>query len=150
MSVGSLWTFGLLRFWMGTGECANYSGAMKVVTRWFPEKERTLAVGVFNGGSMIGSILWQMAFMVPSLFGVVWVLCWRRIYCFPVSEERGAPGTPAHGSVSALASLRYRQTWALMLCRFLAGPVMQFFWYWMPDYLYNVRGMSLVAIGAFS
>jgi MFS transporter, ACS family, hexuronate transporter len=159
----SVWTFGLLRFWMGTGECANYSGAMKVVTRWFPEKERTLAVGVFNGGSMIGSIIapplivalnqwfgWQMAFLVPSLFGVVWVLCWRRIYRFRASEERDVPGTAAPKTVSALELLRYRQTWALMLCRFLAGPVMQFFWYWMPDYLYNVRGMSLVAIGALS
>jgi ACS family hexuronate transporter-like MFS transporter len=159
----SVWTFGLLRFWMGTGECANFSGAMKVVTRWFPENERTLAVGVFNGGSMIGSILapplivalnqwfgWQMAFLVPSIFGVIWVICWRRIYRIRAGEERCALGGPAPQSVSALELLRYRQTWALMLCRFLAGPVMQFFWYWMPDYLYNVRGMSLVAIGAFS
>jgi ACS family hexuronate transporter-like MFS transporter len=159
----SAWTFGLLRFWMGTGECANFSGAMKVVARWFPEKERTLAVGVFNGGSMIGSILapplivalnhwfgWQTAFLVPSVFGLVWVICWRRIYRFRASEERGAAGNPSAQVVGALELLRYRQTWALMLCRFLAGPVMQFFWYWMPDYLYNVRGMSLVAIGAFS
>jgi|CZKS01.1.fsa_nt_gi ACS family hexuronate transporter-like MFS transporter len=159
----SVWTFGLLRFWMGTGECANYSGAMKVVTRWFPEKERTLAVGVFNGGSMIGSILapplivalnqwfgWQMAFLVPSVFGVIWVICWRRVYHMSASQERSLPGSAATQAVSALALLQYRQTWALMLCRFLAGPVMQFFWYWMPDYLYNVRGMSLVAIGAFS
>jgi ACS family hexuronate transporter-like MFS transporter len=118
---------------------------------------------VFNGGTMIGSILapplivalnqwfgWQMAFLVPSVFGVVWVLCWRRIYRLPASEERAVPGSSAPAAVSNLALLRYRQTWALMLCRFLAGPVMQFYWYWMPDYLYNVRGMSLVAIGAFS
>jgi ACS family hexuronate transporter-like MFS transporter len=40
----SVWAFGILRFWMGTGEAANFSGGMKVVTRWFPESERTLAV----------------------------------------------------------------------------------------------------------
>lgn len=50
----SAWSFGALRFWMGTGECGNFSGGMKVVTRWFPESERTLAVGIFNGGTMMG------------------------------------------------------------------------------------------------
>jgi ACS family hexuronate transporter-like MFS transporter len=37
-----------------------------------------------------------------------------------------------------------------MLCRMLAGPVVQFYWYWTPDYLYSSRGMSLAAIGAFA
>ena len=159
----SVWTFGILRFWMGTGEAANFSGAMKVVTRWFPDREKTLAVGVFNGGTMIGSIVapplivalnqwfgWRTAFVVPAFFGVIWVLCWRRTYRMPAGEERSLPGESERPDIGSLDLLRYRQTWALMLCRFLAGPVMQFYWYWMPDYLYNVRGMSLVAIGAFS
>jgi ACS family hexuronate transporter-like MFS transporter len=159
----SVWTFGILRFWMGTGEAANFSGAMKVVTRWFPNREKTLAVGVFNGGTMIGSILapplivtlnqwfgWRVAFVVPAFFGLVWVLCWRRFYRISVEQERVLPGQGERPAVASLELLRYRQTWALMLCRFLAGPVMQFYWYWMPDYLYTVRGMSLVSIGAFS
>ncbi len=159
----SVWTFGILRFWMGTGEAANFSGAMKVVTRWFSDRERTLAVGVFNGGTMIGSILapplivalnqwfgWRAAFVVPAFFGAVWVLCWRRIYRVTASEERAAPNASEPSVAGSLELLRYRQAWALMLCRFLAGPVMQFYWYWMPDYLYNVRGLSLTAIGAFS
>jgi ACS family hexuronate transporter-like MFS transporter len=37
-----------------------------------------------------------------------------------------------------------------MFCRMLAGPVVQFYWYWTPDYLYSSRGMSLAAIGAFA
>ena len=37
--------FGVTRFWMGTGECGNYSGGMKTVTRLFGKKERTLAIG---------------------------------------------------------------------------------------------------------
>jgi len=159
----SVWTFGILRFWMGTGEAANFSGAMKVVIRWFPNREKTLAVGVFNGGTMIGSILappfivalnqwfgWRVAFVVPAFLGLAWVLCWRRFYGFSVEQERVLPGQGEPPAVASLELLRYRQSWALMLCRFLAGPVMQFYWYWMPDYLYNVRGMSLVSIGAFS
>ena len=70
--------FASLRFWLGTGECANYSGGMKVVAQWFPPKERAFAAGIFNGGATIGSIVappllvlittklgWQMAFVVP-------------------------------------------------------------------------------------
>jgi MFS transporter, ACS family, aldohexuronate transporter len=49
--------FGVIRYWMGTGECGNYFGGMKTVTRFFPKKNRTLAIGVFNSGSMIGSTL---------------------------------------------------------------------------------------------
>ena len=37
-----------------------------------------------------------------------------------------------------------------MACRFLVGPVLQFYWYWTPDYLYTVRKMSLHEIGVFS
>lgn len=159
----SVGTFGILRFWMGTGEAANFPGAMKVVARWFPDREKTLAVGVFNGGTMIGSIIapplivalnqwfgWRVAFVVPAFFGAVWVVCWRRTYRMTAVEESAVAGDSERPAVRTLELLRYRQTWALMLCRFLAGPVIQFYWYWMPDYLYNVRGLSLVAIGAFS
>jgi ACS family hexuronate transporter-like MFS transporter len=34
-----------------------------------------------------------------------------------------------------------------MLCRFFIGPVMQFYWYWIPSYLYSVRHLSLAQIG---
>ena len=156
-------SFGVLRFWMGTGECANFSGGMKVVTRWFPASERTLAVGIFNGGTMIGSILapplivalnqwfgWRVAFLAPAGLGAIWVLCWRRIYRTPATDERSSPDRVKVVSLATRDLLRDRRTWGLMLCRFLAGPVLQFYWYWMPDYLYHSHGMSLVAIGVFS
>ena len=46
--------------------------------------------------------------------------------------------------------LRHVPAWGLLLCRFLVGPVIQFYWFWMPAYLYQARGLSLVAIGMFS
>jgi len=36
-----------------------------------------------------------------------------------------------------------------MLCRFFIGPVMQFYWYWIPSYLFSVRHLSLTQIGIF-
>jgi ACS family hexuronate transporter-like MFS transporter len=53
----SMLHFSFLRFWLGTGECGNYSGGLKTVSNWFPVRERALAVGIFNSGSMIGSVI---------------------------------------------------------------------------------------------
>jgi MFS transporter, ACS family, hexuronate transporter len=158
----SVGTFALFRFWMGTGESANFSGAVKVVNRWFPRHERALAIGVFNGGTMAGSIIapplivfldhsfgWKIAFLVPAAFGVLWVLSWRRLYTMSAQAERDQPDGAAEVPAT-LDLIRTRQAWGLMLCRFFAGPVLQFYWYWMPDYLYTVRKMSLLEIGAFS
>lgn len=169
----SMLHFSLLRFCLGTGECGNYSGGIKLVSQWFPVRERAFAVGVFNGGSMIGSIIappllvaltltfgWHAAFLLPGAMGAVWVLIWRRVYHPPESHpsltaaerayilegrETNEPSPPSNGDL-----LRLPQTWALMLCRLLAGPVVQFYIYWLPEYLYRERGLSLKAIGLFA
>ncbi|MBI1792447.1 MAG: MFS transporter, partial [Acidobacteria bacterium] len=82
----SVMHFSLLRFWLGTGECGNFSGATKVIAQWFPPRERALGVGIFNGGTMVGTIIatplvvwlttrfgWRVAFIVPSLLGLLWI-----------------------------------------------------------------------------
>jgi ACS family hexuronate transporter-like MFS transporter len=38
-------------------------------------------------------------------------------------------------------------SWAVMACRFFIGPVIQFYWYWIPSYLYSVRHMTMLQIG---
>ncbi len=163
-SVGSsVRSFALFRFWMGTGETATFSGSIKVITRWFPKDERTFAVGMVNGGTMIGSMIapplivaishffgWRMAFLLPATLGIVWAIGWRLFYRASVEEERAPENVDRQAIPSTRELLRSRQTWALMLCRFLVGPVIQFYWYWLPDYLVTARGMSLVAVGALA
>jgi hypothetical protein len=36
--AGSRLNLGFLRFWMGTGERGNFSGGVKTVNEWFPER----------------------------------------------------------------------------------------------------------------
>ena len=172
-SIGrSVLQFGLFRFWMGTAECGNFSGGMRVVSQWFPARERALAVGVFNGGSMLGSIIalpmiafitvhfgWRMSFLVASSVGFVWVILWRLFYYTPQDHPQitqaeakyivtGGDKDQAAPPTARLLSLR--QTWGLMLCRMLVGPVVQFYLYWLPEYLYRQRGLSLAKIGMFA
>ncbi|MEW5979927.1 MAG: MFS transporter [Acidobacteriota bacterium] len=172
-TANSMVHFSVLRFWLGTGECGNFSGGVKVVAQWFPAHERALAMGIFNGGSMVGSIIapplivalmlhlgWRMAFVIPSVLGVFWILLWRAVY-FPPADHprlspaeaeyiRGGNGSSQAGGPTNQQLLRLRQTWALMLCRMLVGPVVQFYIFWLPEYLYRERGFSLKAIGAFA
>jgi MFS transporter, ACS family, hexuronate transporter len=167
------WQFAALRFWMGTGECGNYSGGVKVVSEWFPARERALAVGIFNGGSMIGSVIapplivfltlrfgWRMAFVIPAAVGAFWVLLWRATYR-PLEKHPGLgeaerahirqdAGEEEGPAPPTLTLLRRRETWAVMLCRMLAGPVVQFYWFWTAEYLYRTRGLSLAQIGMFA
>jgi MFS transporter, ACS family, hexuronate transporter len=146
---------GITRFWMGTGECGNYSGGLKAIFGAFAPGERTLAIGIFNSGSMIGATLapplivflaqrysFRAAFLVPALLGIVWAPFWFLLYRDTPSQQRTAIPT-----ASLKELLRQSSTWAVMLCRFFIGPVMQFYWYWIPSYLYNVRHLSLTEIG---
>lgn len=146
---------GVARFWMGTGESGNYSGGIKAIFRIFAPAERTLAIGIFNTGSMVGATIapplvvylaqrygFRTAFLVPASLGLFWVPLWIFIYRDKKPQEGNR--TP---SVSLRMLLRDSSSWAVMLCRFFIGPVMQFYWYWIPSYLYEARHLSLRQVG---
>jgi MFS transporter, ACS family, aldohexuronate transporter len=154
--AGSGLSLGLSQFWKGTGECGAYSGGVKTVTRLFEKKDRTLAIGIFNGGSVIGATLavpvivylmqhygFRVAFLVPSLAGFIWLPLWWFVY----GREQQTNGEDSPPSVSFGQMLGKSSSWAVMLCRFFIGPVMQFYWYWTPNYLYSARHMTMTEIG---
>lgn len=156
LATGGL-SLGLSQFWKGTGECGAYSGGVKTVTRLFEKKDRTLAIGIFNGGSVIGATLappvivyllahygFRIAFLVPTLAGVVWIPVWWLVYKREPKAKVEAAAAPA---VTNRQMLGNSSSWAVMLCRFFIGPVMQFYWYWTPSYLYNARHLSMMEIG---
>jgi ACS family hexuronate transporter-like MFS transporter len=164
--ASSIWQFRLFRFWLGTGECGNYSGGNKIVSTWFPVRERAFAIGVFNSASMVGSFVaafliipirerfgWRMGFLIPSLLGLLWVVVWRLVYRQPKDHPRLTEaearliaddgGAEISAPPSNWQLLRLPQTWGLMLCRFWVGPVVEFYLYWMPKYFRDVRGLSI-------
>ena len=93
MAVG-IKSFALCRFLLGAGEAANWPGATKSVSEWFPKAQRGLAVAVFDSGSAVGSAVapaliiglyqtfgtWRPAFIITGLLGLGWVLLWRAFY----------------------------------------------------------------------
>ena len=149
---------GLARYWMGTGESGNYPGGIKTIFRIFARRERTLAIGIFNTGSMIGATVapplvvylaqhygFRTAFLVPASLGLLWVPLW-------VLNVRGTRSKQREqAKAESLRTLLGRSSaWAVMLCRFFIGPVMQFYWYWIPSYLFEARHLTLTQVGFLS
>ena len=96
-----LYSFATFRFLLGAGESANWPGATKAVSEWFPKRERALATAFFDSGSSIGGAIapfivlgiyfrwgWRPAVIVPGLLGFLWLFVWRWFYYPPESHPR--------------------------------------------------------------
>src|SRR5205085_2899151 len=82
------------RFLLGSGEAANWPGATKTVSEWFPKSERGWAVALFDSGSSVGGAIapflvlgiyhacgsWRPVFFFTALLGLIWVLAWNALY----------------------------------------------------------------------
>lgn len=160
--------FGALRFVLGLAECGAYSGGTKVIAQWFPPEDRAFAAGIFNSGSLGGSIVapplivfltlhfgWRAGFILPSLAGLLWIIPWLRNYWEPWRHPQLAdalppqkhPKLPAQKEPSMLYLLTFPAVWGAILMRAFGAPVTNFYWYWLPEYLKHQRGMSLAMVG---
>ncbi len=161
---------GLFRALLGLGESGNFLAAEKAISEWFPARERGLANGLVNAAASTGAILapplvvlvfsvwgWRVAFVVTGAMGFIWLVPWLRWYWTPerhprlTDEERvlvaEGRGSTARGKLRWLGLFAWRQTWALLLARFLSDPVWWFYVFWFPKYLSEAHGFGIVAVG---
>ena len=161
--------FAIARFVLGLAEAPNFPAAIKTVAEWFPRRERALATGIFNSGANIGAVVapltapwiavhlgWPWAFVFMSAIGVVWIALWLTTYRRPEQHPELAASELAYIQsepleVSAPVPWRkllpHRQTWALVVGKFLTDPVWWFFLYWLPKFLNARYGLTLTALG---
>ena len=157
-AANSLRVFIGLRWLLGVSECGNYTGGIKAIASLFPPDKRAFSGGVFNAGAQLGAVIapplivwitvklgWRMAFILPSLLGLIWLIPWLAVYPKDRAEKRKE--TVAEPGVGLLALIRNRKVVGLFLLRMFSGPLVSFYWYWLPEYLRTGRRMSFVAIG---
>lgn len=167
-----------MRAVLGVGEAGNFPGAIKTVSQWFPPKERTLATGIINIGSGVGSLLappvvvylvlhfsWRAAFIATGAIGLLWVAVWTLLYRAPErhpllsaaelahirqggAEPQQAASSPGEGVAATV--LQRRDFWALAIARFLSEPAWQLFTYWIPFYLVSERHLDLKQVALFA
>jgi MFS transporter, ACS family, hexuronate transporter len=175
--ASSVFAFAAFRFLLGVGEGFNWPGASKTVAEWFPSRERSMAVAIFDSGSSLGGALaalaipwialafgWRSAFIFSGLLGFVWLFVWLRVY-HPLqshprvkSEEvafiragQDAPETsPSLGVRRWLDLAGNRSVWGIVLGRALTDPIWWFYVFWLPQYLSDARGFSLKRIALFA
>jgi ACS family hexuronate transporter-like MFS transporter len=165
----SFFGFAVARAFLGFGEAGVFPASIKSVAEWFPNKERSFAIGIFNAGTNVGAIAtpfivpwiarswgWRWAFVVTGGMGFIWLIFWLMLYRKPDEHSRVSraelayirsdPSTPvAAVKWSKLAS--YRQAWAFVSGKFLIDPIWWFYLFWVPDFLQRNHGLPLTKIG---
>ncbi|MBX7186426.1 MAG: MFS transporter [Vicinamibacteria bacterium] len=165
--------FAMFRAALGFGEAGNWPGAAKVVGEWFPVRERAFGMGIFNTGAAVGGALsppiiawlatvygWRATFVVTGALGFIWLALWLVFFRSPAQHPWITEGERAHildGASAAPAGkawspswgqlLRYRQTWAVIMGRFITDPIWWLYIFWLPSYLQEARGFSLQQVG---
>ncbi|MBV6430334.1 MAG: Hexuronate transporter [Bryobacteraceae bacterium] len=135
-------SFSAFRFLLGAGESANWPGAAKTVSQYFPPRERGWAVALFDSGSAVGGAVapflaysayhwfgnWRPVFVLTGALGFLWILLFRRLTSGPQPTLPGAEdeGKPLPYGVL----LRWRQTWGIIVSKSLTDPV----WFFITDW----------------
>jgi ACS family hexuronate transporter-like MFS transporter len=163
-------SFCSFRFLLGLGEAANWPGATKAVSEWFPRRESGWAVALFDSGSSVGAAIapalvlwayhqfgsWRPAFLFTGALGILWLVAFRFLYYRPeehelitpaeqtlIVSERSAPDRAGDaGRMSARRLLSFQQTWGIIVGKTLTDPVWFFITDWFAIYLVS-RGFRL-------
>ncbi len=171
-----LYSFAVFRALLGLGEAGNWPGATKSNAEWFPKEERALAQGLFNAGASIGSIIsaplialtyshygWRTTFICIGVLGIIWVIPWLIInkakpskHPWITEEEKtfileGRPEEDVNDKGMSFGELfKLKQSWSILLSRFLLDPIWWLFIIWLPLYLSDKYKFNIKEIGAFA
>ena len=156
-------SLGAFRSLLAVGEGGAWPAFAKAVALWVPKEARTLAIGVCNSGSSVGSMIapplvawvtlrwgWRAAVVATGAIGFLWVAAFyifRRCHPEMARSEQAARTRNGPADIPWMSLVRYRQTWAVFVCRFLADPLWYFYIFWIPSYLTSERGLNLAGIG---
>ncbi|HEY4379472.1 MAG TPA: MFS transporter [Acidobacteriaceae bacterium] len=160
--------FGLLlvaRFLLGMGEGGGFPAAVRVVSEWIEPEERSTAVGVINAGTAVGSVLaapvvarivltlgWRTVFFVAGGLGMMWVVWWAISYrssgavvSSNTVDARVLARELTFGEMVGMGSVR-----SVVFAKFMSDSAWYFLLFWLPKYLYDVRGFDVKHVGYYA
>ncbi len=173
--VTGFFTLALCRFMLGIGEGGGFPAATKAVAEWFPTQERSMAMGIINGGTAIGAVAappliafiilfagWRWVFFAVGALGLIWTLGWSRDYFLPGSHPKLTAGereeirevfsqeNDAGLRVSWFSLFSFVEVWGLVIAKFMSDAAWYFYLFWLPKYLYDVRGFDVKKVGYYA
>jgi MFS transporter, ACS family, D-galactonate transporter len=158
--AGSLAVLILLRIVLGIGESIYLPGSVKFISLAFSPEERGLPTAIFDSGVRAGLAIgaplvawlvsrhgWRNMFMLVGFTALVWVVPW--ILAFPSRlNQEGQARRPDVPSRAVRKPLTFNRN--------LLGASLGFFCFgyynyllvtWLPDYLVEVRHLTLLKAG---
>ena len=154
--------FGFLavsRFLLGMGEGGGFPAATKAVAEWFSVRDRATAMGVINAGTAVGAVLappliaaiiemsgWRWVFVFAGLAGLVWAACWLMLVGEAQVTEADKDSRPGEW----FRLLRLKEIWGLVAAKFLSDAAWYFYLFWLPKYLYDIRGFDTKKVGYYA
>jgi ACS family hexuronate transporter-like MFS transporter len=163
-AVVGIKTLCLFRAMLAIGEAAIIPAGVKAVAEWCNPKQRGLAIGVFETGMSLGPVLappivvwialrysWREAFVWTGIVGLIWAISWMVFYrprmalissTASAEELSDAPAVIKWGDL-----FRSKSAWAVGLGRFFGDPIWYFYLFWLPKYLADSKGLSVMLMG---
>jgi MFS transporter, ACS family, hexuronate transporter len=152
------------RLLLGMGEGGGFPAATRAVAECFATSERATAMGIINAGTAVGGVIaaplialiltyltWRWIFVFAGAVGLVWTAVWMRSYSSaPIFSGTIAAKTEDAPRWRWIDLLGVRETWGLVIAKFLSDAAWYFYLFWLPKYLYSARGFDVKAVGLYA
>ena len=149
---------------LGMGEGGAFPAATRVVAEWVPLNRRSTAMGIINAGTAVGSVLappliglvlmasgWRMVFFAAGAAGLAWVAWWYASYRGGNDASVVMVGAgPSSWEFSFLDIVRMRGVQVLVFAKFMSDSAWYFYLFWLPKYLYDVRGFDVKHVSYYA
>ncbi len=164
---GFAMSFGFLlaaRSLLGMGEGGAFPAATRVVAEWVPAERRSTAMGIINAGTAIGSVLappligmvllmsgWRTVFFTAGAAGMAWAVWWYVSYRGNNDVSIGSLDARALAQeLSFVNIVGMRRVQVLVFAKFMSDSAWYFYLFWLPKYLYDVRGFDVKHVSYYA
>ncbi|MGH9573069.1 MAG: MFS transporter [Candidatus Acidiferrales bacterium] len=165
---------------IGFFEAPSIPTNSRIVTAWFPRRERGLAIGYYTGAEYVGlafctpfltwflvTLGWQSIFYVTGGLGLVLAIVWAAFYRDPKDSNRVNAAEinlikEGDGLADALGNAReftlrhliqffsHRQFLGLYIGQFSVSCTTWFFLTWFPSYLVTEKHLAISKLGFYA
>lgn len=170
----------ICRLSLGVCGAPTFPANSRIVTAWFPARERGLAIGAYIGSQYIGLAFltlpltwiivtfgWSYIFFITSALGIAFSVIWYSVFREPTSFPKVSAGElsyiregggfcdlPEKGNDPTWKEVRQlfknRMLWGMLLGNFTISSTAYFFTTWFPSYLIKAKGLTLVDAGFYA
>jgi ACS family D-galactonate transporter-like MFS transporter len=177
--AGGLTSLLAMRLGLGVAEAPCFPSNSRILSTWFPQKERATATGVYSVGQYVGlaflspllfwisgTLGWRALFIIVGAVGVVFGGIWLATYRDPSQSKRVNQAELDHiaagGGLGDTAEkvpfqwknvgflFRQRQMVGAAIGQFAGNSTLVFFLTWFPTYLATERHMGWLKVGIFA